>query len=391
MSNANEPGPRVAARMRILHTEASLGWGGQEIRILDEAEGILGRGHSVALAAPREAPIFEAALKRGLDALSLPIARKSPRGFFALRRWLQAHPVDVINTHSSTDSWLAALACATLAGAPAIVRTRHISASVPTNLPTCWLYRTATRHVVTTSESLRLQLIRDNGLAPERTTSIPTGIDAARFIPGSRDAAPHRPPARSPAGRHRRHAAELEGPSLPDRSFEPAARRCRIGRRRRRAAATQHRVQNPRARRRRPGLACRKSGPRAVLVAVAGRVRAAVLCQRRRAAGAGAGDVVRPALRYDGLRRYRRDRPRWDDGHPGQDRRRGRPHARPGKGARRHGTPQAARDRGARILCRESKRGDDARSNGKGVSRCRIVSRFALAPAGLPVTPTQLT
>ena len=189
MSNANEPGPRVAARMRILHTEASLGWGGQEIRILDEAEGISGRGHSVALAAPREAPIFDAALERGLDAVPLPIARKSPRGFFALRRWLQAHPVDVINTHSSTDSWLAALACATLAGAPAIVRTRHISASVPTNLPTRWLYRTATRHVVTTSGSLRLQLIRDNGLAPERTTSIPTGIDAARFIPGSRDAA----------------------------------------------------------------------------------------------------------------------------------------------------------------------------------------------------------
>ena len=189
MSNANEPGPRVAARMRILHTEASLGWGGQEIRILDEAEGISGRGHSVALAAPREAPIFDAALERGLDAVPLPIARKSPTGFLALRRWLQAHPVDVINTHSSTDSWLAALACATLAGAPAIVRTRHISASVPTNLPTRWLYRTATRHVVTTSGSLRLQLIRDNGLAPERTTSIPTGIDAARFIPGSRDAA----------------------------------------------------------------------------------------------------------------------------------------------------------------------------------------------------------
>jgi len=175
--------------MRILHTEASLGWGGQEIRILDEAVGISRRGHSVALAAPREAPIFEAALKRGLDTVPLPIARKSPRGFFALRRWLQAHPVDVINTHSSTDSWLAALACATLAGSPAMVRTRHISAAVPTNLPTRWLYRTATRHVVTTSESLRLQLIRDNGLAPERTTSIPTGIDAARFIPGSRDAA----------------------------------------------------------------------------------------------------------------------------------------------------------------------------------------------------------
>jgi len=189
MSNVNEPASRVAARLRILHTEASLGWGGQEIRILDEAAGISGRGHHVAIAAPREAPIFEAALKRGLDAVPLPIARKSPQGFFALRRRLQARPVDVINTHSSTDSWLAALACATLARAPAIVRTRHVSASIPTNLPTRWLYRSATQHVVTTGESLRLQLIRDNGLAPERTTSIPTGIDPVSFVPGPRDVA----------------------------------------------------------------------------------------------------------------------------------------------------------------------------------------------------------
>ena len=29
--------------MRILHTEASQGWGGQEIRILREAEGIEGK------------------------------------------------------------------------------------------------------------------------------------------------------------------------------------------------------------------------------------------------------------------------------------------------------------------------------------------------------------
>jgi glycosyltransferase involved in cell wall biosynthesis len=174
--------------MKILHTESSCGWGGQEIRILDEAQGISARGHSVTLAAPREARIYEAALKRGLDPVALPIARRSLGGLLALRRWLRAHPVDIINTHSSTDSWLAALACATLARAPAIVRTRHISAPIPNNLPTRWLYHRAT-HIVTTGEILRTQLVRDNGLPPERITSIPTGIDAARFVPGGRDAA----------------------------------------------------------------------------------------------------------------------------------------------------------------------------------------------------------
>ena len=175
--------------MRILHTESSCGWGGQEIRILDEAQGLSTRGHEVAIAAPREARIYEAALKRGLSAGALPIRGKTLTGFLAMRRRLKAHPVDVVNTHSSTDSWLAALACATLARAPAIVRTRHVSASISNNLPTRWLYRRATRHIDTTGEGLRMQLVRDNGFPPERITSIPTGIDAARFVPGAKETA----------------------------------------------------------------------------------------------------------------------------------------------------------------------------------------------------------
>lgn len=189
--------------MRILHSESSCGWGGQEIRILDEAQGMSVRGHDVAIVAPREARIFGAAVKRGLSAEALPIGGKTLLGFLAMRRRLKTHPVDVINTHSSTDSWLAALACATLARAPAIVRTRHVSASVSNNPATRWLYRHATRHVVTTGAGLRMQLVRDNGLMPERVTSIPTGIDAARFVPGAKETARRRtrlPPDRRLVG-----------------------------------------------------------------------------------------------------------------------------------------------------------------------------------------------
>jgi glycosyltransferase involved in cell wall biosynthesis len=175
--------------MKILHTEASCGWGGQEIRILDESQGLSARGHEITLVAPRESRIFEAALDRGLKAAALPIARKGLKGLLAMRRWLKAHPVDVVNSHSSTDSWLVALACATLARAPALVRTRHVSAAIPDNWPTRWLYRRATLRVVTTGEALRQQLLRDNGLSPERVTSVPTGIDTRRFVPGDRDAA----------------------------------------------------------------------------------------------------------------------------------------------------------------------------------------------------------
>lgn len=175
--------------MRILHTEASCGWGGQEIRILEESAGMIGRGHEVTVLCPAEARIFGEAQRRGIPVTPLPIGRKRLRGLFALRRWLKFHPVDVINTHSSTDSWLVALACKTLRGAPPIVRTRHISAPIPKNAASRWLYNGAAHHVVTTGEALRRQLIGHNGVAPARVTSVPTGIDPARFHPGDKAAA----------------------------------------------------------------------------------------------------------------------------------------------------------------------------------------------------------
>jgi len=176
----------AARGLRIVHTEASLGWGGQEIRVLTEARGVARLGHEVLLAAPAGSRILAEAGRHGVEALALPIGRKSPRGFAALRKFLARRTIDVVNTHSSTDSWLAALACATLSGAPAIVRTRHISASTPRNAATRWLYTRAARRIVTTGERLRLQVIAETGTDPARVVSIPTGIDLARFRPGDR-------------------------------------------------------------------------------------------------------------------------------------------------------------------------------------------------------------
>lgn len=104
--------------LRILHTESSTGWGGQEIRILTEAQGFMARGHQVGLITPPEATIYSEAQRRGIPVIGLPIARKHLRPLLAMRQWLAHHAqgFDVINTHSSTDSWLVALANATLPG-----------------------------------------------------------------------------------------------------------------------------------------------------------------------------------------------------------------------------------------------------------------------------------
>jgi glycosyltransferase involved in cell wall biosynthesis len=175
--------------LSILHTEASLGWGGQEIRILNEALGMQRRGHRLTIAAPAEARISGEARLRGLTVIETPIGRKNLRGLAAMRRVLAAGRYDVVNTHSSTDTWLAALTSLTICKSPALVRTRHISAPVSRDPATRWLYARASAFVATTGETLRAELIERLGLDPARVLSVPTGMDIARFRPGDRQVA----------------------------------------------------------------------------------------------------------------------------------------------------------------------------------------------------------
>ena len=171
--------------LSVAHTEASAGWGGQEIRILTEAAGMRARGHDVVLLAAAGSRIVEEAPRFRVPVTALPIGRKRPAGLVAMTRALAQGQFDVVNAHSSTDSWLAALACAWLRArgrrAPALVRTRHVSVAVPDDPATRWLYRRATVRTITTGEALREQLVRDNGLDPDRVESVPTGIDASRY------------------------------------------------------------------------------------------------------------------------------------------------------------------------------------------------------------------
>jgi glycosyltransferase involved in cell wall biosynthesis len=172
--------------MNIVHTESSLGWGGQELRILSEAQGLERRGHLLTLLCPPEARIYAEAPRFKLRTVPLPIGRKRWEGVRALKHWLSENSCDVLSTHSSTDSWLAAVAV--VGKRIPIVRTRHISAAVPRNPLSRWLYSRPAR-IVTAGEALRRELIERNGIAPERVESVPTGADPNRYRPGDRTAA----------------------------------------------------------------------------------------------------------------------------------------------------------------------------------------------------------
>lgn len=178
-------------KLHIVHTESSIGWGGQEIRVLEESRGMIARGHRVTVIAPPESRLVQRAPSFGVPVEPVPIFRRSPLALARLSRVIGRLAPDVINTHSSTDAWLVSLLALTgLIRAPQ-VRTRHISATPAPTFTSRWLYARAAAHVVTTGELIRRQVM-ELGADPDRVTTIPTGIDPRRFAPGDREAERHR-------------------------------------------------------------------------------------------------------------------------------------------------------------------------------------------------------
>lgn len=170
--------------LRIVHSEASLGWGGQEIRVLTEAAKFAAEGHVVHLICDPDSDIFAAAPDYGIDRTAIPMKRKSVAGLLAMRRFMTEWKPDIVNTHSSIDSWLAAGARLDLNPRPAIVRTRHISAPVSRGFATRWLYNKGCDGLMATSQSIVDSLTVDGFLPAGRARAVPTGIDTEFFAPG---------------------------------------------------------------------------------------------------------------------------------------------------------------------------------------------------------------
>ena len=167
--------------MKILHTEWSNGWGGQEHRILADALILTELGHEVTtLVCP------EGGLKKHTQEAGLPFIERRIKNAFDLGSlaWfvglLRRERYQVVNTHSSVDSWVAS-AAAKLARTPVLVRTRHLS--VPVNDHAFNFVYSWPDAIVTTAETIRQRMIEVNRFSPERVVSIPTGIDLRRFDP----------------------------------------------------------------------------------------------------------------------------------------------------------------------------------------------------------------
>jgi len=164
----------------ILHTESSRGWGGQEIRIVQESLEFIKRGYRMMIACRPDSKIFTGAKEKGIPAFALPMrASIDPLASMHCMRILKNNGIDLLHTHSSTDSWVCSPAARKL-GLP-VVRSRHVSTPISEGFLSRFLYMKLADRVITSGDTIRREMIEVNGYDPQRIFSIPAGIDEKRF------------------------------------------------------------------------------------------------------------------------------------------------------------------------------------------------------------------
>ena len=169
--------------LHILHTEAAAGWGGQEIRVLQESLLLLERGHRVSLVCKANSPLEKYCRsishpKFGFK--SIPMKRAmNLRAFIDLYRYISKNKFDVIHTHSSTDSWLGGVA-GKLLGVP-VIRTRHVSLPVKGFFPNYLLYSYIPQRILTSGSMISNIVKQVRCVDSSRVVSISAGVDLRKF------------------------------------------------------------------------------------------------------------------------------------------------------------------------------------------------------------------
>jgi len=170
--------------IKVLHTEWSDGWGGQEIRIINEMKVLRDKGVELFLATRPHAKIKEKALKEGFKVFDVPFRGNLDfNSLFKLIKIIKENNINIVNTHSGKDTWVGGFA-AKIAGAK-FIRTRHLSN--PINPSKLNFINEIADFIITTGESVKEDMIKNNRINPKKIASIPTGIDENIFDPEKYD------------------------------------------------------------------------------------------------------------------------------------------------------------------------------------------------------------
>ena len=166
--------------IKVIHTEWSDGWGGQEIRIISEMCALKDCGVEVYLACRDNSRIKLEAEKNQIKCFVLPFRGNFDFGtVFSLVKIIRKCNINLLNSHSGKDTWVGGMA-AKIAGIK-FIRTRHLSNQI--NDSRLNFINELADFIITTGETVRQQMITNNRICPKKILSIPTGPDEKIFDP----------------------------------------------------------------------------------------------------------------------------------------------------------------------------------------------------------------
>ncbi|MEN2986537.1 MAG: glycosyltransferase [Thermodesulfovibrionaceae bacterium] len=143
-----------------------------------ECKGFKSRGHYVALACKPQAKIREWAEKEEIDIFYIPFRKALDfESIFKLVKIIKEKDIEIVNTHSGIDSWCGGLA-AKLAGAPVLIRTRHLDLPLKRNIFNFIHYMPDM--IITCGENIKKNL-ENCGFPSHKLISIPTGVEKKFF------------------------------------------------------------------------------------------------------------------------------------------------------------------------------------------------------------------
>jgi glycosyltransferase involved in cell wall biosynthesis len=166
--------------IRVLHTEWSDGWGGQEIRIIHEMKKMRSEGVEVYLACRDKSLIKRAALDNNIKVFTLPFQGNADlKTLLSLKKIIRTNLIDIVNTHSGKDTWVGGLAA--ISSGTKFIRTRHLSNKI--NPSRFNFINELADYIFTTGEVVKSNMIRFNRIKKDKILSVPTGIESRIFDP----------------------------------------------------------------------------------------------------------------------------------------------------------------------------------------------------------------
>ena len=159
--------------MRVLHTESSLNWGGQEFRTLLEHQHLNTHHHHSWLMCHKDSELYKRS--RGtVSVIAIDLSKRwNMSSAFKILMFCRKHNIDVINSHSSKDSFLCLAAF--FYGIP-LIRSRQVTNPVKG----AFSYNYLCSHIMAAAEKIKSILVAE-GVNKNQIAVVGEGIDLSEF------------------------------------------------------------------------------------------------------------------------------------------------------------------------------------------------------------------